>query len=369
VAKVKQIILATPRFAPDVGGAETWTREVTAGLVARGHRVTVVARGELDGEDEVRGVRVLRFSGGRARFAGAIMRVVGEERPDVVLAQYSALPFAIVAAHRAHIPAFAIVHDAYGWRASVRVKGAARGTLRWLGIEQVLAVARPDGFLVPSRATGHALGRLARRRPVTVVPAGADHIRPGAEHNGDPTQIVFVGRLVPTKGVDDLIAAIGRLRENGRCVHATIVGSGPESARLHALAAPLREGISFVGGLDDATLERTIRRAGMLVLPSTREGWGLVVTEAAARGVPYVAYDIPAVAEQHAILNGGLLIPPSRDALHDAIATLLDDRRRAEDFGAHGRRATASMTWTRAAAAVELAISGVRAHVGTVASA
>ena len=46
------------------------------------------------------------------------------------------------------------------------------------------------------------------------------------------------------------------------------------------------------------------------MLPSRREGWGLVLTEAVARGLPYVAYDIPAVREQHEIAGGGRLVPP-----------------------------------------------------------
>src|ERR671937_1202634 len=71
-----RVLLATPRFAPQVGGAETWTLEVCAGLVARGHRVEAVARAgpEEASQAPVRGVEVRRVPGGRLGVARAIGR-------------------------------------------------------------------------------------------------------------------------------------------------------------------------------------------------------------------------------------------------------------------------------------------------------
>jgi glycosyltransferase involved in cell wall biosynthesis len=95
------------------------------------------------------------------------------------------------------------------------------------------------------------------------------------------------------------------------------------------------------------------------VLPSTREGWGLAVTEAAARGVPYVAYDIPALREQHEELGGGLLVAPAPAALADAMATLLQDPDLRTTLGTTGRAAAAGRSWDAAAEVVERALEAV----------
>ena len=91
-------------------------------------------------------------------------------------------------------------------------------------------------------------------------------------------------------------------------------------------------------------------------MPSTREGWGLAITEAAARGVPYVAYDIPAVREQHELLQGGLLVAPRPQALAHGIERLLEDTALARRLGEHGRHQAAQLTWARSAEVAEAAI-------------
>src|SRR5207237_8707687 len=127
------------------------------------------------------------------------------------------------------------------------------------------------------------------------------------------------------------VEAIGLLARRGTPVTARVVGEGPQEPALRRRATELDVAVRLVGRLDDAELDRTIRGASVLALPSTREGWGLAVTEAAARGVPYVAYDIPAVREQHLVLGGGLLVPPRPTALAEGIERLLEDPSQARE--------------------------------------
>lgn len=355
------VLVCTPRFAPQIGGAETWTREVTRALARRGHAVAVLARAAhgLDREGHIDGVAVHRVSGSRARFGREIWRHVHEMRPDVVLAQYSALPFSVLSAKAASLPSLGIVHDVYGLRDSVRIKGPLVGAARTLGLEQWLRALAPDGFLVPSRATALRLSALARTRATTVVPAGADHLPAGGIVERSETQLVFVGRLVAQKGVADLIDALNLLRARGRTFSALVIGRGPEERPLRARAASLGDLVRFAGSISDERLDEAIRSSLALVLPSTREGWGLAITEAAARGTPYVAYDTPAVREQHEQIGGGLLTSPGVAPLASAIADLLDDPKRARGLGERGLDATAALSWDTAAEAVERAILDV----------
>lgn len=358
------IVFATPRFAPQIGGAETYTLELARALRAGGHQVRVLARaapGVASGR--IGGIEVERLASSRIAFGRALARAIAASPPDAVIAQYAALPFAVRAARRARVPVVALVHDLYGARASRAKYGVVRGTLRYLAIERSLTLQRPDRFIVPSHATALRVREVLGVPDAIVAIAGADHVRahPGPR---DPGHLLFVGRLAASKGVDDLLEVVRRLRATGRDVTAEIVGSGPQEASLRAQAADLGDAVRFAGEIDDAALEEAFGRAGMLVLPSRREGWGLVLTEAAARGVPYVAHDLPAVVEQHALIGGGLVVS-QQDGLTDAVASLLDDPARARALGAAGQAATAAMTWQATAevvaAALRVAIGGVRA--------
>ncbi|MFA5891767.1 MAG: glycosyltransferase family 4 protein [Actinomycetota bacterium] len=357
-----RLLICTPRFAPQVGGAETWTREIAAGLAARGHEVHVIARAAPGCESDVAGpVSVHRVHGGRAAFTREVARAVLRMRPDVVLAQYSALPPAVAAARRAHVPSLGIVHDVYGAAERIRVNGVAGGLARLVALERAPAVLAPDGFLVPSAATGRGLARIARGRPVVVVPAGADHVAACRSPVRDFARVVFVGRLVPQKGVEDLLRAMRIVRARRPDAHLTVIGDGPDGPRLRALAADLGTTVEFVGRVQDAVLDALVRGAGVLALPSTREGWGLAVTEAAARGVAYVAYDVPAVREQHAQLRGGVLVEPDARALAGVLLELLDDPAATAALGERGRIAAAGRKWADAAEIVEGSIAAVAA--------
>lgn len=352
------IVLAGPRFAPQIGGAETYTFALTRALTRRGHRVRVLARGAGALEStHVGGIEVERLHASRLGFGFGVEREICAAPPDVVLAQYSAIPFAMRAARRVNVPLVAIVHDLYGAVESRAKYGVIQGTLRYLAIERPLRRS-PDLFLVPSRTTAERMRSILGVEGALVATPGTDHV---LEWKGVPDRscLLFVGRLVPSKGADHLIDVVRELRERGHDVRAEIIGSGPQEPALRAQAADLGPAVRFLGEVDDRALAAAFARAGILVLPSLREGWGLAVTEAASRGVPYVAYALPAVAEQHELLGGGVLVPPHRDLLTDAIATLLDDPDLAAHLGATGRRAAAGMTWDATAERVEVALEGV----------
>lgn len=100
---------------------------------------------------------------------------------------------------------------------------------------------------------------------------------PTAERRG----ALFIGRLSPEKGVDVLLQAWRSLD-----MPLTIVGAGPEEARLRAIASP---GIAFAGHLAPAEVAERLRRAALLVVPSLwYENFPMVIVEAFAHGVPAI---------------------------------------------------------------------------------
>jgi glycosyltransferase involved in cell wall biosynthesis len=150
--------------------------------------------------------------------------------------------------------------------------------------------------------------------------------------------VLAVGRLVPEKGFADLIAALGRL---ARPRELTIVGDGPEQDRLRRLAGTHGVALALTGRLAPATLRATYGLADVVVVPSHREGFGLVACEAACQGTPVVATDAGAARD---VLDREWLVPPGDvAALAAAIEAVATDpaaaRRRAGQVAERVRHA------------------------------
>ncbi|KKG16635.1 MULTISPECIES: glycosyltransferase family 4 protein, partial [unclassified Methanosarcina] len=102
--------------------------------------------------------------------------------------------------------------------------------------------------------------------------------------------IIFAGRLIKEKNVDVLIKAVALLKADFPDIRCCIVGDGPEKAALEELARKLEvsENIKFTGFQEYGALIGKVKASKVLVLPSSREGFGMVVIEAFACGVPVV---------------------------------------------------------------------------------
>ena len=141
-----------------------------------------------------------------------------------------------------------------------------------------------------------------------------------------------------------------------------IVGEGPAATALRSASRALGEAVRFAGSVPDAELDREIRRSLRAPAAFAPGGVGPGRDRGGLARDPYVAYDIPAVREQHEQLQGGLLAAAGPKPLAAAIEELLADPARAEQLGEHGLAAAATMTWADAAAMVEQSIAAVTAR-------
>ena len=357
-----RLALVTPAFHPQTGGAETYTRYLSAALSGMGHEVRVITstRPGLEPAYEVDGVSVTRVGPTPGRSLWGTLRwfppwqraCLGELNaylPDVVLAQYSGIAPARRFAERSQTPLVTIVHDLYGLAENLRWRGPAAGLARYWGNDRLLRRVHPDAVVAVSEATATAT-KSVLDAPVLVARPGSDHVPEGPDPRPDSKRVLFVGRAVASKGVDDVVRVLGRIRELIPEIVLTVVSSG--------IRPNLPDWVECVGHLDDDALDRTIRSSAVLVLPSRREGWGLVVTEAAARKVPYVAYDIPALHEQHMLLRGGLLVSPHDPVgLERAIKQLIENPALRRRLGRVGYEiAREQLTWEKTALSVTEAI-------------
>lgn len=155
-----------------------------------------------------------------------------------------------------------------------------------------------------------------------------------------PVKVLAVGRLLPLKGHAVLLEAAARLLSAGAPVQITVVGDGPERARLEQLAARLGiDGdVRFAGAVGRDLMPSHYAEANIFCLPSFAEGVPVVLMEAMAAGLPVVATRIAGIPELIRDEESGLLVSPGRpDLLFAAIRRLVESPPLRHRIGAAGR--------------------------------
>lgn len=158
----------------------------------------------------------------------------------------------------------------------------------------------------------------------------------------DVPQLLTVCRLVEKKGVDALIRAMARLRQNQLVTQLKIVGDGPLRPKLESMTREfaLTEHVQFVGAQDSEFVRKAMTEADMLVLPcrvdssGDRDGIPVVLMEAMACGLPVVSGDLPAIRELVVDRKTGLRVDANNiDDIATAIATLCRDQQMSKSLG------------------------------------
>ena len=194
---------------------------------------------------------------------------------------------------------------------------------------------------------------------VRIVPNGVDvaKFQPFADREatkrqfglGDEPCVLFVGSLIPRKGLPFLVEAAKKIVKERRETKFLIVGEGPMKNQLvnSLKTANIADNFMFLGNLKDDKLSAIYNCADVFALPSIQEGQGIVLLEAQACAKPIVAFNIGGVNE--AVRNGetGLLVKlGSTDEFADALLKLISDKSLQEKMGANGRRfVLENFTW------------------------
>ncbi|WOQ16449.1 glycosyltransferase family 4 protein [Raineyella sp. W15-4] len=310
------------------GGGEKQYRQFAEEFVKGGHEVDYLTRRQWDGPDpDLDGVR-----------ARAIAPAYDLHDAEGVRLPVTALRFALDVFR--HLVRHRDTYDAVIVSATpVLNVFAARAAL--LGSRTVLAV---DWLEVWTRTqwleySGPVVGRVAdalqhlavRLSPLTL--GHSQHTVDGLRANRVPREpvrspglisavrdvtprletpeetepmVLFVGRHIQDKQVDSLPPALAEAREDLPGLHAVISGEGPERDRVIRAAAEagVTDAVEFPGFVEEAELHRLLAEASCLVNPSRREGYGLVVVEAASYGTPSVVIDHPTNASTELIEEG-----------------------------------------------------------------
>ena len=202
---------------------------------------------------------------------------------------------------------------------------------------------RKNLFLTVSDSTAENLQRMrVGRDRIRQICNGVEEPDPSAPRSRDPLFLAF-GRLADYKRLDLLLRLWDRVRHvvGGKLV---IAGDGPERPRLEALAGP---GVVFTGRVSDQEKHRLMCSAWLFLHPALIEGWGIVVAEAAIRGTPAVAFDVPGLRDSVVHGQTGMLVQ-TEGQFASAWASLAIDQRRREQLGRAARTRALQLHWSAA---------------------
>jgi glycosyltransferase involved in cell wall biosynthesis len=330
-------------FPYTVGGAERWYRNLAERLAAEGHEVTYLTlrqweRGEqLDLDPRVRvvtaGPRMALYTGGRRRIlpplvfgAGVLWHLLRHgRRYDVVHAcafpYFSLLAAALVrplARYGLVVDWFEVWSSDY-WRGYLGGLGGRIGEL----VQRLCALVPQRAFCF-SKLHAARLHEQGLRGPITVLRGlYAGSTEPATPRKADPL-VLFAGRLIPEKRVTVGVAAVASAARRIEGLQGVFYGDGPEREALQD-AISEQEADSFIsapGFADGELVDADMRRALCVLLPSEREGYGMVVVEASAHATPAVVVAAPDNAAVELIedgLNGRVAESPDPETIADAI--------------------------------------------------
>ena len=339
-------------FPWTVGGAERWMRNVAEALAADGHEVTYLTRRQWPEAEPpaLPGVRVVAVSREEPLYGPDGNRTIGEPLRFGwgVLAHLARFGRDYDVVHTASFPYFSLL--AAG---AARRRGGYRIVADW---HEVWSAAYWREYLGGAR--GVVAGRIQRacaRVPQAAFCFSELHARRLREEGlrGEPTVlrgeyagplerpaprapeplVVFAGRMIPEKQAPAVVPAVLAARELVPGLRAVLFGDGPQlhDVRAAIAASGCGDVVRAPGFVDATEVEDALARATCLVLPSVREGYGAVVVEAAAHGVPSVLVAAPDNAAVEHITPGvnGFVAP---DASPSALAAAIVEayERRAE---------------------------------------
>jgi len=317
------------RDDPHAGGSEEHATQVCTHFARAGREVTLHTGRVPDEAPEVErnGFRVVRRGGRVGVFATSVLdERLGRLGPaDGIVEIFHGVPF--FAPLWTRTPQVGLVHHVHLGTWDDLLPGLPGRIGHLIERFAVPAVYRRRALVTAAPSARDEIVEHYGVDPsrITIAPHGiADRFSPGGERAASPL-VVAVTRLMPQKGVEELVHALVRMKAAVPDADATIVGDGPHRERFLEVARSLgADWIHWAGRVTDDELVEWYRRAWVVASASRREGFGLTLTEAAACGTPTVATRIPGHVDAVDEGRSGLLAD-STDELGDRLAEVLSD--------------------------------------------
>jgi glycosyltransferase involved in cell wall biosynthesis len=319
-----------PKNVPISGGVEARPLSLAKQL-AKKHEVHIISSliDDWDVMEQYDGVTVHRI-GRRSRytqrgnfrsrlsFNSSLLLMLSRLNPDIIDASgFVSYAGSYFSAKKIGCPCVATVHEV--WKGEwVNHMGLFNGIIGGILEPRFLHLGF-DGYISVSNFTSNRLITKMDIDPskIEVIYNGVDldlyRSSQEPQKYADPT-IVAISRLVDYKKIDVLLRAVHLIKKSRDTIKLKIVGTGPQEEDLKNLTYELglNGNVEFLGRIvDQNELIRLLKKSHVFALPSVSEGFGMVLLEAMAAGIPYVASDIPPLREITQGGIGGFLCPPN----------------------------------------------------------
>jgi glycosyltransferase involved in cell wall biosynthesis len=326
---------------PDAGGAEVYAWAMAVGLTRRGARVcyiTARAPGQV-GRQRHDDVEIVRLGGRLSVYPAVLGWLLLHRRSfDAVLDCQNGIPFFTPWVLSRRVPVLCVVHHVHDAQFGVHFPPVVAALGRVLEGPVARFSYRRKGCVAVSQSTVAAMrGRLRWTGPIHIVPNGLPEeafagvqTEPAGTSRAAAPVLTWVGRLVAHKRAERVLDVAMRLG-----VTIEVIGRGPagDSLAKAVEASGLGGRVRLLGYLTEEDKLAAVAASVLHLNTSQGEGWGLCVLEAAALGVPTVAYDVDGLRD--AVRHGetGWLVRDGErieDVTERALKELADPARRAE---------------------------------------
>lgn len=350
-----KICIVTEFFIPHYfGGGERRFYQLAKKLVERGIQVDVITMRIRDVPDyeKIDGINVYHIGPtienppdrsvfDFMRYFFSVSSWIIKNDYDLIDAQsYSPLLSSSIAARIKKTPIFGTIYDT-----------SSSGSDQWMNhsflasrLEKFLVNLRFDRIITISKSTINSLindfGVSKDKIELLYIGVDTDKYDSTGDVEKKADKIIFVGRLIPHKHVDHLIESFEEIVKIVPDANLVIVGRGDEKNNIIDMVSSksLDARVSFKENLSDEELIKEIKESEVLVLPSTREGFGMVLAEANYCNVPVVTYasggTIDVVDDGY---NGFLVEADNIPQLTEKILLLLNDKELQKQMGINGR--------------------------------
>jgi glycosyltransferase involved in cell wall biosynthesis len=340
---------------PLAGGAEFVTHEHAKGWVKKGHSVTWFTSWYQGAkkEETIDGILMVRKAGSLTVYPAAMAFVLQHGREfDVIVDEVHGFPFFSIFLTKT--PVIVFIHEIAGiiwdfmYPFPINVIGKFvekyyfyfyRKCFFWTDaqstVEELIARGIPKNQCIAIDCP------IIMHKEITVD----RHIN----KEKDPTYL-FVSRVVKMKGIEEVIKAFSFIARVQPLAKLWIIGSGDE-VYIDTLKEMMKEygvldRVIFWGKVDEQKKYELMKRAHLLLHASVKEGWGLVVLEAASVGTPSVVYDVPGLRDVvKDNLTGVVIQGNSPHKMATEALRLLDDNKRYREFQKNGISWSKGMKW------------------------
>jgi glycosyltransferase involved in cell wall biosynthesis len=326
-----KIAFLTEFFHPHVGGCERRFTEIGRRLAARGHEIhvfTIRYDNNLPEEEQIDGMVVHRYAHSENYISSDGFRSFRG------IAKYSAKSFIRLLGSDFDL----YYSNQWPMLHSVFAKPVATPLIQewcevWTNFVKVTFMQKllknvGDYHVAVSEFTRQRLAKLLKIDPskVVVIPNGVDFAKFNSSRPKIWGRIVYAGRVVPHKHVDLLVDAFGEIKRSIPTAELHIIGSGSGLRLVKDKAVGIKD--CFVHGfLPENQMIDLLQSAWLFVLPSEREGSGIVVLEAMASGVPFVTIEHPDNAvKEFCNYKCGLIVEPQKNSIAAAVVKLYNDK-------------------------------------------